>query len=264
MHNTGSSAFSGADPESEPRKLGQAARRPPPPRAGHDSPRRTRPPARGRPSGAAPKPMPTREPRQTRGSRGDLQARPPDPGPPRLVPRGLTSSAPRPLCQAQSGAHRARPKKIVFEDELPSLPLLGTKKSIGADPGGHIPRPHPHTVPDYELKYPTVNSEKDRSRYAAVFQDQYTEFLELQQEVGSAQAKLQQLEALLNSLPPPRSQKEAHVAARVWREFEKKQMDPSFLDKQARCHYLKGKLRHLKTQIQKFDDQGDSESSVYF
>ncbi|XP_010970590.2 occludin/ELL domain-containing protein 1 isoform X2 [Camelus bactrianus] len=299
MHNTGSSAFSGADPESEPRKLGQvtpgwsgscgplpgrrswgssrgqcpsephtpagqAARRPPPPRAGHDSPRRTRPPARGRPSGAAPKPMPTREPRQTRGSRGDLQARPPGPGPPRLVPRGLTSSAPRPLCQAQSGAHRARPKKIVFEDELPSLPLLGTKKSIGADPGGHIPRPHPHTVPDYELKYPTVNSEKDRSRYAAVFQDQYTEFLELQQEVGSAQAKLQQLEALLNSLPPPRSQKEAHVAARVWREFEKKQMDPSFLDKQARCHYLKGKLRHLKTQIQKFDDQGDSESSVYF
>ncbi|KAB1259589.1 Occludin/ELL domain-containing protein 1 [Camelus dromedarius] len=208
--------------------------------------------------------MPTREPRQTRGSRGDLQARPPGPGPPRLVPRGLTSSAPRPLCQAQSGAHRARPKKIVFEDELPSLPLLGTKKSIGADPGGHIPRPHPHTVPDYELKYPTVNSEKDRSRYAAVFQDQYTEFLELQQEVGSAQAKLQQLEALLNSLPPPRSQKEAHVAARVWREFEKKQMDPSFLDKQARCHYLKGKLRHLKTQIQKFDDQGDSESSVYF
>nr|XP_031293421.1 occludin/ELL domain-containing protein 1 isoform X2 [Camelus dromedarius] len=282
MHNTGSSAFSGADPESEPRTLGQvtpgwsgscgplpgrrswgssrgqcpsephtpagqAARRPPPPRAGHDSPRRTRPPARGRPSGAAPKPMPTREPRQTRGSRGDLQARPPGPGPP-----------------AQSGAHRARPKKIVFEDELPSLPLLGTKKSIGADPGGHIPRPHPHTVPDYELKYPTVNSEKDRSRYAAVFQDQYTEFLELQQEVGSAQAKLQQLEALLNSLPPPRSQKEAHVAARVWREFEKKQMDPSFLDKQARCHYLKGKLRHLKTQIQKFDDQGDSESSVYF
>ncbi|XP_032480955.1 occludin/ELL domain-containing protein 1 isoform X2 [Phocoena sinus] len=113
-------------------------------------------------------------------------------------------------------------------------------------------------------KYPPVSNEKDRSRYAAVFQDQYPEFLELQQEVGSAQAKLQQLEALLNSLPPPRSQKEAHVAARVWREFEKKQLDPSFLDKQARCHYLKGKLRHLKTQIQKFDDQGDSEGSVYF
>lgn len=51
-----------------------------------------------------------------------------------------------------------------------------------------------------------MSSERERGRYAAVFQDQYTEFLELQQEVGSALAKLQQLETLLNSLPKPRSQ----------------------------------------------------------
>ncbi|XP_033709763.1 occludin/ELL domain-containing protein 1 isoform X2 [Delphinus delphis] len=170
--------------------------------------------------------MPTREAPQTRGSRGNLQTRPPGPGPPRLVPGGLEPSAPRPLCQPQPGAHGTRPKKIIFEDELPSRTLLGSKKSVRAVPGGHGPRPHP--VPDYELKYPPVSNEKDRSRYAAVFQDQYPEFLELQQEVGSAQAKLQQLEALLNSLPPPRSQKEAHVAARVWREFEKKQL-PSLI-----------------------------------
>lgn len=51
-----------------------------------------------------------------------------------------------------------------------------------------------------------MSSERERSRYVAVFQDQYAEFLELQQEVGSAQAKLEQLEALLTSLPAPRSQ----------------------------------------------------------
>uniref|UniRef100_A0A452FF15 Occludin/ELL domain containing 1 n=1 Tax=Capra hircus TaxID=9925 RepID=A0A452FF15_CAPHI len=166
--------------------------------------------------------MPTREHPQTQGSRGNLQTRPPGPGPPRLVSRGLKPSAPPTVYQPHPGAHRTKPKKIVFEDELPSRALLGTKKSTRAVCEKHMPRPHP--VPDYELKYPPVSTAKDRSRYAAVFQDQYPEFLELQQEVGSAQAKLQQLEALLNSLPRPRSQKEAHVTARVWREFEKKQM----------------------------------------
>lgn len=206
--------------------------------------------------------MPTQEPPKTRGSRGDLHTRPPDPGPARLVPRGLKTSVSRPLCQPRPGAYRARPKKIVFEDELPSRPVLGTKKPVGSILGTHMPTPH--SLPDYELKYPAVSSERERSRYVAVFQDQYAEFLELQQEVSSAQAKLQQLEALLTSLPAPRSQKEAQVTAHVWREFEKKQMDPSFLDKQARYRYLKSKLRHLKAQIQKFDDQGDSEGSVYF
>ncbi|CAO2612447.1 Occludin/ELL domain-containing protein 1 [Lemmus lemmus] len=165
-----------------------------------------------------------------------------------------------PQCQPAPRELHTRPRKIVFADELlPRAPLHAGKppKVLG-------PRPNP--VPDYELKYPPVSSRRNRSRYAAVFQDQYGEFLELQREVGATQAKLRQLEALLMSLPPPRSQKEAHVAARVWREFEKKRADPGFLDKQARCHYLKSKLRHIKAQIRKFDDQGDgdSEDSVYF
>lgn len=154
----------------------------------------------------------------------------------------------------------ARPRKIVFADELrPRAPLHPEKRvrDLGL-------RPNP--VPDYKLKYPPVASRRDRSRYAAVFQDQYGEFAELQREVGATQAKLQQLEALLLSLPAPRSQKELRMAARVRREFEKKRVDPGFLDKQARCNYLKGKLRHLKAQIRKFDDQrdSDSEASVYF
>ncbi|XP_006898334.1 PREDICTED: occludin/ELL domain-containing protein 1 [Elephantulus edwardii] len=210
--------------------------------------------------------MSTSEISQTRGSRGNPQFRLPGPGPPRLRqrnPRVLETSSPRNLHQPQSRAHRVRPKKIVFEDELRLQTLLSTKKPVGASSGECIPRRH-YPVPDYELKYPPVSCKRERSRYSAVFQDQYSEFLELQREVTSVQAKLQQLQTLLSSLPPPHSQKEAHVTARVWKEFKKKQMDPSFLDKQARCQYLKGKLRHLKIQIQKFDDQEDSEGSVYF
>ncbi|PNI50692.1 OCEL1 isoform 4, partial [Pan troglodytes] len=185
---------------------------------------RTRPSARKSLSCFSRRPMPTREPPKTRGSRGHLHTHPPGPGPPLqgLAPRGLKTSAPRPPCQPQPGPHKAKTKKIVFEDELLSQALLGAKKPIGAVPKGHKPRPHP--VPDYELKYPPVSSERERSRYVAVFQDQYGEFLELQHEVGCAQAKLRQLEALLSSLPPPQSQKEAQVAARVWREFEMKRM----------------------------------------
>ncbi|KAM7328476.1 hypothetical protein ACRRTK_012568 [Alexandromys fortis] len=207
------------------------------------------------------------------------QPRPAGHEPRTLVSRSPVSRARQAQCQPAPGELHRRPRKIVFADELrPRAPPHAEKppKVLG-------PRPNP--VPDYELKYPPVSSRRDRSRYAAVFQDQYGEFLELQREVGATQAKLRQLEALLMSLPPPRSQvspgassvpsslrlcflyrEEAHVAARVWREFEKKRADPGFLDKQARCHYLKSKLRHIKAQIRKFDDQGDSDSegSVYF
>lgn len=148
----------------------------------------------------------------------------------------------------------------MFADELRLQPPLHPERPSK----DLVPRPNP--VPDYELKYPPVRSGRERSRYAAVFQDQFSEFSELQREVGAAQARLGQLEALLMSLPRPRTQKEARLAARVRGEFEKKRMDPGFLDKEARCRYLKGKLRHLKAQIRKFDDQEDSgsEESVYF
>uniref|UniRef100_F6QQT5 Occludin/ELL domain containing 1 n=1 Tax=Callithrix jacchus TaxID=9483 RepID=F6QQT5_CALJA len=160
MHKRDASASPTTDQGLEPKTLGQAARRPPPPRAGDDAPRRTRPSSRKPLSCVFQRPMPTREPPKTRGSRGHLlQTHPPGPGPPLqgLTPRGLKTSAPRPPCQPQPGPHKARRKTIVFEDELLSQALLGAKKPIGAIPKGHTPRPHP--VPDYELRRPKLQSE---------------------------------------------------------------------------------------------------------
>ncbi|KAM6168158.1 occludin/ELL domain-containing protein 1 [Erethizon dorsatum] len=257
--------FPARDPGSDPRTLGQAAPRPRPPRAGRDAPRRTLPSARGPAIGAPQRPMPTRERPQARGSRG----RPLGPGHPALVSPGHRAGARRPPCQPPPAPHQARPRKIVFEDELPTRALLGARKPAAAGPSRQTPRPQP--VLDYELKYPPLRSERARSRYVAVFQDQYAEFRKLQREVCATQAKLQQLETLLRLLPPPRGQEEARAAAHVWQELEKKRtllfspsQDPGFLSRQARCRYLKGKLMHLEAQIQKFDEQADSERSVYF
>uniref|UniRef100_A0A8C2V949 OCEL domain-containing protein n=1 Tax=Chinchilla lanigera TaxID=34839 RepID=A0A8C2V949_CHILA len=181
---------------------------------------------------------------------GDPTSRRPTPMSP-----GHTVGARRPPCQRPPAPHQARPRKITFEDELTSRALLGARKPAAAGP---------HPVPDYELKYPPLRSERARSCYVAVFQDQHAELQKLQHEVVATQAKLQQLETRLRALPRPRSQEEARATARVWQELEKKRRDPGFQHRQARCLYLKGKLRHLKTQIQKFDDQTDSEGSAYF
>nr|XP_045007042.1 occludin/ELL domain-containing protein 1 isoform X2 [Jaculus jaculus] len=238
--------------------LGQAVLRPRPQGPGRDAARSSRPAARGLQNAASAARLPARQRPQTHGPRALPHTRPPDPGPRTLAPLGHEASTRRPASHPQPGVPGTQRRKIVFADELCPQILLNPRKPLGSQ------MPSSPSVPDYELKYPPVSNERARSRYVAVFHDQYAEFLELRQEVEATQDKLQQLEALLMSLPLPQSQKEAHVAARVWREIEKKRMDPGFLDKQARCHYLKGKLRHLKSQIRKFDDQRDSEGCVYF
>ncbi|XP_013001966.1 occludin/ELL domain-containing protein 1 isoform X2 [Cavia porcellus] len=215
----------------------QAARRLCPLGAGLDAPRRSRPPVA---EGASPRLMPSRERSRAHGSRGN----PPGADPPTVVSPGPRAGVWRPPCQPSPARHQPRTRKIVFEDELPSrVPLRGRRPGT-TGPCGQTLRPHP--VRDYELKYPPLRNERGRRRYVAVFQDQHAELRKLQREVDDTEAKLQQLEMLLRSLPPPRCQ------------------DPGFLRRQARCFYLKGKLRHLKSQIQKFDDQADSEGSVYF
>ncbi|XP_051828062.1 occludin/ELL domain-containing protein 1 isoform X2 [Antechinus flavipes] len=161
----------------------------------------------------------------------------------------------RPTNPETQGHCQPRPRKIVFEDELPVktpkvIPGLGPqpgKGPTGSGPTLHSEHtPQPQLVPDYILRYPAISSAVERSRYKAVFQDQHPEYLELHQDVATAMAKFQELEALLATLP---------------RLGPK---DPVFLEKQARCDYLKRKLRHLKAQIQKYDEKDSQDGSVYF
>ncbi|XP_072457402.1 occludin/ELL domain-containing protein 1 isoform X2 [Notamacropus eugenii] len=176
-----------------------------------------------------------------------------------------------PPAQAR-GQNQQRPRKIVFEDELPvrSLevtPRLGSQPGKGPTVSGPVlhpgQSPQPQLVPDYVLRYPAIYSETERRRYKAVFQDQHAEYQELHQNVATAMAKFRELEALLATLPQLGPKGKARLAW-VQKELERKKKDPAFLENQARCDYLKRKLRHLKAQIQKYDGKDSQDGSVYF
>ncbi|XP_041418884.1 MARVEL domain-containing protein 2 isoform X2 [Xenopus laevis] len=168
-----------------------------------------------------------------------------------------------------------RPKRIVFQDEVEHL--RGAKgivtKTIhfsekGSDTGplnrsipyGH--RPKPHVVPDYLLKYPEIHTAEERESYKAVFNDQYSEYKDLHAEVKAAMVKFKELDIMMDKLTRgPQSKTAPERIQVIAQKYEKKKNEPTFIEKKERCIYLKGKLTHIKKQIQAFDlHQG----TVYF
>lgn len=167
-----------------------------------------------------------------------------------------------------------KPKRIVFQDEVQQLGDVKGKftKSIhfsekGSDPGalsrsiptGH--RPKPYSVPDYIVKYPEIKSAEERENYKAVFNDQYAEYKELYSEVRGALLKFKELDNMMGKLTSgSQSQKESDRIKAITEKYDKKKNDPAFTEKRERCIYLKGKLTHIKKQIQAYDHH---EGSVY-
>ncbi|KAJ6652818.1 hypothetical protein lerEdw1_010598 [Lerista edwardsae] len=119
-------------------------------------------------------------------------------------------------------------------------------------PMGHNPKPY--IVPDYVVKYPAIKSMDDREKYKAVFQDQYAEYKALYQDVHITLQKFKEFESLLSKLPPRYwTKKDQNRASTIQQEYKCKKEDPTFLEKQERCNYLKRKLAHIKARIQAYD-----------
>lgn len=119
-------------------------------------------------------------------------------------------------------------------------------------PPGHIPKPI--VLPDYVAKYPVIQTDDERERYKAVFQDQFSEYKELSAEVQAILRKFDELDAVMSRLPHHSGNQQEHERiSRIHEEFKKKKKDPTFLEKKERCDYLKNKLSHIKQRIQEYD-----------
>lgn len=153
-------------------------------------------------------------------------------------------------CEMAIGGDRQRDQEVHFK-ELRATKMK-TEVLSGHIPSGHIPKPI--VLPDYVAKYPVIQTEDERERYKAVFQDQFSEYKELSAEVQAVLRKFDELDAVMSRLPHhPGSQQEHERISRIHEEFKKKKKDPTFLEKKERCDYLKNKLSHIKQRIQEYD-----------
>ncbi|XP_028837595.1 MARVEL domain-containing protein 2 [Denticeps clupeoides] len=133
------------------------------------------------------------------------------------------------------------------------VPTVQKPKVVkGPIPSGHIPKPV--IMPDYIAKYPSIRSDEERDQYRAVFNDQYAEYKELHAEVQSTLRKFDEIDGMMRTLPQhPSNQMERDRINKILQEYQRKKMDPSFLEKKERCEYLKSKLSHIKQKIHEYD-----------
>ncbi|XP_070759993.1 MARVEL domain-containing protein 2b [Enoplosus armatus] len=176
----------------------------------------------------------------------------------------IGSSVPLSILGPSSRASERTPLPTIQPDIMDAAnnsaaaPLMALEPEIlrGHIPAGHIPKPV--VIADYVAKYPSIRSEEERDQYKAVFNDQYAEYKELHAEVQAMAKKFEEMDEMMQNLPPqPSSQMEKERISGILMEYQKKKADPTYLEKRDRCEYLKNKLSHIKQKIQEYNKVTD-------
>uniref|UniRef100_A0A8C4Q3T3 MARVEL domain containing 2b n=1 Tax=Eptatretus burgeri TaxID=7764 RepID=A0A8C4Q3T3_EPTBU len=125
----------------------------------------------------------------------------------------------------------AEPKNRYVEDDnryrkvdaFDESPLTRRKIEIfnGSIPQGHVPKPV--VIPDYLAKFPAIASERERARYAAVFNDQFAEYKELTEELKEVKGRLKELDTLIRQLSScTEGPTETERTKKIFTEYERK------------------------------------------
>lgn len=151
------------------------------------------------------------------------------------------------------GSREPMPVSAPVQHTHTAAPAVAKTKVVkGHIPAGHAPKPV--IMPDYIAKYPAIRTDEQRDQYKAVFNDQYSEYKELHVEVQAILKKFDEMDVMMQNLPQnPTSHMERDRINKILQEYQRKKMDPSFLEKKERCEYLKNKLSHIKQRIHEYD-----------
>ncbi|XP_017286832.1 occludin/ELL domain-containing protein 1 [Kryptolebias marmoratus] len=159
-------------------------------------------------------------------------------------------------------------KHISFKDEkhesfrkdgsyqhAPTSDVQKTLVSLNQDTASNY-TPKVRVIADYIIKYPEISCVEERETYKAVFNDQYQEYKDLHKDISTTLNKFRELDAMVGQLP--RNEKSLEGQQRIeniLKMYHQKKNDPAFLEKKARCDYLKAKLNHIKNRIRIYDQE---------
>ncbi|XP_005381462.1 PREDICTED: RNA polymerase II elongation factor ELL3 [Chinchilla lanigera] len=109
--------------------------------------------------------------------------------------------------------------------------------------------PSPAEVPDYLLKYRTIQSTEQQRAYEQDFEADYAEYRILHARVGAASQRFIELGAEIKRAQPGTPEHKA-LEAKIVQEYKKfRKRYPGYKEEKHRCEYLHQKLSHIKGLI---------------
>ncbi|KAJ7999365.1 hypothetical protein DPEC_G00193640 [Dallia pectoralis] len=108
--------------------------------------------------------------------------------------------------------------------------------------------------PAYLLKYCSINSAEQRTRYQEEFTSEYEEYRDLHGRIASITHMFMQLASKMETLSPG-SQEHKVMQEQILEKYKRyRKKFPGYRDEKKRCQYLHHKLTHIKQLIQDYDD----------